>query len=352
MFQQYSISTQPIWCTISCQQECTQNEAQRCYDSCLRSCTQSVGQSPFESIAWRNYPIYLRPGLSPLAPKIPFYGNIMAQSAQSQNVQQLGNGSGSGSSKSMYMICIPICMPKCAQQCINQQHTTSGIVGAMNSITRGTLDPMIPQERSSIVPQDPVPVITPQGETGGPSPDIARGSMISQETRQMLPQGSSSMNPSQSIQMMSQFAEVMVQLSGCVSACPPACSVTCAQQNLTPSQAIGSLVYVTLPSTYAQNSGKVESATQQSTKECQAACLQQCSAQCVQNQPQPLPLKPDPAPIQSQVTSMPTHFRASSHLEPLLTECLPTAIKAECVCPRGFIVCVDVSGSSHCCSRW
>uniref|UniRef100_A0A0M3IM48 Phospholipid scramblase n=1 Tax=Ascaris lumbricoides TaxID=6252 RepID=A0A0M3IM48_ASCLU len=227
----------------------------------------------------------------------------------------------------------------------------------MTSITGGSLGPIIPQEPSSIVPQEPMPLITPQGVIGGPSPNIAHGSMISQESGQMLPQGSGSvipsqniqiipqgsspMNPTQGTQMMPQFAGIVPQASDCVSACMPACSVPCARQNLATSQAIGSLVYVTPPSTYVPNPGKVEPATQQPTKECLAACMQQCNAQCIQNQPQPLPLTPEPVPIQSQATSIPTQFRASVHLQPLVTECLPSAtIEIECVCPRGFIVCV------------
>lgn len=294
----------------------------------------------------------------------------MAQSVQLQNVvQSPGNGSGSGSSKSTYMICIPICMPKCAQQCISQQHIASGTVESMTSITGGSLGPIISQKPSSIVPQEPMPLITPQGVVGGPSPNIAHGSMISQGSGQMLPQGSGSvipsqniqiipqgsspMNPTQGTQMMPQFAGIVPQASDCVSACMPACSVPCARQNLATSQAIGSLVYVTPPSTYVPNPGKVEPATQQSTKECLAACMQQCNAQCIQNQPQPLPLTPEPVPIQSQATSIPTQFRASVHLQPLVTECLPSAtIEIECVCPRGFIVCVGISGSNQCCSSW
>uniref|UniRef100_A0A9J2Q9P1 PNPLA domain-containing protein n=1 Tax=Ascaris lumbricoides TaxID=6252 RepID=A0A9J2Q9P1_ASCLU len=231
--------------------------------------------SPYEPVAWNNYPIYLRPGSSQLASNIQLNGNTVTQSAQSQNIAQpTPSVNGADSSVAMNTACVRICMPSCTPQCIHQQPIASGVNEMPSSVVSESLAPVIPQGFAPVVYPEPVSAMPPQSVVGDDATIIADEykPAISPQFESILPLGTDSTTSSQDVQRLSQFLGVAPQASECASACAPTCSVPCIRQNIGSSESIKSPINATSPPTYVPIAGPVLPAIQQPTKDCAADC--------------------------------------------------------------------------------
>lgn len=310
---------------------------------------QSFGQSPYRQNVSINHAIYLRPGLSQIAPNVPFHANTVIQSVQSQNLSQ-----STRSSVPENTACIQICMPSCEPQCIRQEQIASLVNKGPISVTDEQIAPVISQRPAPMIPQDPVTVMPSQGVVGSPDfiiPDKYKlvTSHENELNKPMLPQGTNTMTPSGGVQGLPWFSGVVSQVQECVPACVSACSIQCTQQNLVRSQAIESPVYSTLAATNVPMPGSGISTPQQPTNECVAACTRLCNAECTHDRPQPRTFAPEHVPAQLSPTPVPDQFGSLVPLQPSTTECLPSISETECACPSGFSVCVTASGSNQCC---
>lgn len=272
---------------------------------------------------------------------MPLYRSAPSQSAQSQNPAQPTESSRPAvSGQPTNEACIQTCMPSCTPQCIRQEPVAPTISEGSRPITGERPVPVIPQGLGLASSQGPLSLMPSQGVAGGPT-------FINQdEYNPMLVQGSRSTISSQGVQSVPQFSGIVPQTSECVPSCTPACSAPCIRQTGGSSPVTESPINLTPPPAYFP--WNVVPATQP-TKDCATTCMPQCDAQCIQNQPRTPSVAVEPVPIRSPATTRLAQPSAVASQQPLVTECLPSTIETECICPPGFIVCVTVSGSNQCC---
>ncbi|KHN76266.1 hypothetical protein Tcan_14666 [Toxocara canis] len=128
----------------------------------------------------------------------------------------------------------------------------------------------------------------------------------------------------------------------------PACSTQCTQQSTAVQQVTQPPTYAISPSTDIPSSNTILPVVQQATGQCITACRPGCNTQCIENQQQ---LLLEPVPIQPQPVLTVPHSLLPMPLQPQTTQCIPPVTENECVCRRGFIVCITLSGSYQCCRK-